>query len=211
MIKKGAFLIGLIGLSLSSCIDHEVIPAPIPQVDLTCSFEGEIGGALIEFTENVDGYTCFPSIAKQTSLGVTDAQYLYAMTSQDFIRYIQIGLGSLTWNDPTGTDIPGLSPFNEFFSANDLPSYSDGGLNGFEATFHDTNGDDWSSRENSPNAQNVTFTGIDQESDASGDYSKFICTFNCYVYHDYPADPPNPAYTDSMLIQNAIYRGYFKR
>ena len=40
MIKKSAFAIGIIGLMLNSCIEHEVIPAPTPEVDLNCSFEG---------------------------------------------------------------------------------------------------------------------------------------------------------------------------
>ena len=83
MLKKGILFIGLIGLIFSSCIDHEVIPPPVHHVELECSFAGKIGGAFIEFTENVDGYSCFPSIQKQTALGVTNAQYLFAMTSTD--------------------------------------------------------------------------------------------------------------------------------
>ena len=70
MHKKGIFIVGLIGIIASSCTKHEVIPAPTPQVDLKCSFRGDIGGAFVEYTENVDNYSCFPSISKQTLNGI---------------------------------------------------------------------------------------------------------------------------------------------
>lgn len=221
MLRKGAFLFGLVALMVNSCIDHEVIPAPVPHVELTCSFEGEIGGAYIEFTENVANYSCFPSIQKQTALGTTKAQYLFAMTSNEAIRYIQIAMGSLTWNDPTGTEIPALTLFNEFFTMNDSPNYSVGALDGFEVTFHDSYGQDWKSDPTQPGSiNNVEFTAIKQESDNTGDYSAFTCTFDCTLYHTYSVvdwqNPPTiPAtFVDSLAwieVENAVYKGHFKR
>ncbi|MEY3238052.1 MAG: hypothetical protein RI883_2153, partial [Bacteroidota bacterium] len=41
---------------LSSCIEHEVIPAPVPMVDLSCHFNGVVNGSNLELTENVLGY-----------------------------------------------------------------------------------------------------------------------------------------------------------
>lgn len=222
MIKKSVLLLGLASLVISSCIEHEVIPAPEPLVDLTCSFEGTIGGAFIEYTNNVNGYTGFPSIAKQTQSGITNAQYLFAMTSQEQIPYIQVALGSLSWNDPTGTETPALSLFNSFFVTNDAPNYSNLALNGFEVTYRDIYGDLWKSDELSP-VQDVSFVpgSIIQESDKTGDYSKFTVLFSCPVYHTYvvpdisvvPQTSP-PTMRDSIatiLIEDAIYKGYFKR
>ena len=215
MIKKGIFLFGLIGLTLSSCIEHEVIPAPTPKVDLQCSFEGYVGGAFIEYTENVDGYYGFPSIAKQTNLGITDAQYFFSMISPDYMPFIKIGMGSLTWNDASGTETPSLNLFNGFFTTNDKPDYSDAALNGFEVTYHHVNGTNWVSlvkpwheNTNTPNGPKVEFTGIHQESDNTGDYSLFVCHFdNVWLYYTDPITSD----TDSLIVTEAIYRGWFKR
>lgn len=223
MYKKGIFAIGLVSLIISACNKHEVIPPPTPKVELTCSFQGDIGGAFVEYTENVNSYTCFPSISKQTSLGVTNAQYLFSMISTSQIPMVQLGLGSLSWSDPTGTQTPALELFNSFFLANDMPNYSNGALNGFEVTYRDAFNDTWKSSDTSSFAQTVVFdpASIIQESDASGDYSKFTCNFSCPVYHTYsvvdisvvPQTSP-PTMRDSsavIFISNAIYKGFFKR
>lgn len=235
MVKKGLFLIGMVGLGVASCIDHEVIPPPEPVVELGCHFEGTVGGAFFDYTENVSGYTCTPSLAKQTQQGVTNAQYLFAMTSQEQIQYVQIGLGSLSWNDPTGTERPALSLFDAFFTAptSMSPDYSNGALNGFEVQYRDQFGDIWRSYEagTEPTPESgtpiatvsVEFdpASITQESDDNGDYSKFVCYFTCPVYHIYSVPDisvvpqTNPiTYRDSAVVLNiedAIYTGYFKR
>ena len=220
MIKKGAFLIGIIGLTVSSCIDHEVIPAPIPEVELYAHFEGDIGGVFREYTENVLEYSATPSIAKQTLGGITDAQYLFSMISPTYLDYVQIAMGSISWPDPTGTQTPGLTQFNDFFLANDLPNYSNLAYAGFEVTYRDVYGVTWKSHQDSI-PQDVSFTAIKQESDASGDYSKFICSFNTTVHHTYsvvdwsviPQTIPATMKDSnaSITIENAIYHGYFKR
>lgn len=224
MIKKGVLLIGLVGFGLGSCIEHEVIPPPEPLVDLQCSFEGLIGGAYVEYTENVNDYVCFPSISKQSNsmTGITAAQYLFAMTSQSQATSIQIALGSLSWNDPTGTETPSLTLFNDFFKTNDTPLYSNGAMNGFAVTYRDINGLLWTTDETDP-GNTVEFIpgSIVQESDKNGDYSKFTAVFTCTVYHTYvvpditvvPQTNP-PTMRDSIasfLIEDAIYKGYFKR
>ena len=59
------------------------------------------------------------------------------------IPYIQVGLGSISWDDPTGTQTPALSLFNGFFAAYDTPNYSDNAYSGFEVAFVDAVGDVW--------------------------------------------------------------------
>lgn len=222
MIKKGVLLSGLVVIGLGSCIEHEVIPPPEPVVELVCSFEGLVGGAFLEYTENVNDYECFPSLAKQTQFGITNAQYLFAMTSQSQIPYIQIAMGSLSWNDPTGTEVPSLSLFNSFFLTNDMPLYSNGAMAGFEVTYRDNYGDLWRSNEaDITNEVEFLPNSIIQESDKNGDYSKFTATFTCEVYHTYvvpditviPQTNP-PTMRDSIasfMIEDAVFRGYFRR
>lgn len=222
MYKKGLLTLGLIGtLMMSSCIKHEVIPAPEPEVDLDANFEGLIGGSFIEYTENVDGYYGLSELATQSASGTSNAQYSFSMISASELSSIKISMGSLTWNDASGATIPALSLFNNFFQANNTPVYSNGALSGFEVTWRDASGIEWTSDEASP-LQDVTIDplSIVQESDASGDYSKFTMTFNCPVYHvysvvDISVPPTIPAtMRDSVAtiqIDQASYRGWFQR
>ena len=84
MYKTGLLTLGLIGtLFITSCIKHEVIPAPEPQVDLDAHFEGLVGGSFIEYTENVDGYYGLSELATQSAGGVSNAQYTFSMISAE--------------------------------------------------------------------------------------------------------------------------------
>lgn len=209
MLAKGIAIIGLGIFSsiLTGCIKHEVIPAPEPVVDKTCSFEGNIGGAFVQFTEHVNGYEGESYITTQTGISNNSAQYLFSMISSDASSYMRIGLGSIAWSVASGTTTPALADFNDFFAITTNPNYSLDALNGFEVVYHSANGKDYISNENSTNAQSVTFSNIDQESDSQGDYSKFVCNFNCYLYHTDPVTSD----TDSIQVTNGVYQGWFKR
>jgi len=222
MYKKGLLTLGLMGaLLISSCIKHEIIPAPEPEVDLSAHFEGLIGGSFIEYTENVDGYYGLSELATQSASGVSNAQYSFSTISPSELTSIKIGMGSLTWNDASGATAPALTLFNNFFLSNDIPAYSNLAVAGFEVTFRDASGLEWKSDEASP-IQNVVIDplSIIQESDASGDYSKFNMTFDCPIYHIYsvvdisvPVQIP-AAMKDSVAtiqIDQASYKGWFQR
>lgn len=223
MYKKGLLTLGLMGaLLVSSCIKHEVIPAPEPEVDLDAHFQGLIGGSYIEYTENVDGYYGISELATQSAGGVSNAQYSFSMISPSELTSIKVSLGSLTWNDASGATIPALTLFNSFFKSNDTPAYSNLAASGFEVSFRDASGLEWKSDELSP-TQNVTIDPLSilQESDASGDYSKFNMTFDCPVYHVYsvidiavvPQTIPATMRDSiaSIQIDQASYRGWFQR
>lgn len=222
-MKKSAIILGLVGVALSSCIKHEVIPAPEKVVEFDCSFEGYIGGAFVEYTENVNNYYSTPTFTSQTQAnGTTTSQYHYALTSQSDLRSVRISMGSILWSTSTGTDRPALSLFNDFFKTNDTPPYSDDALNGFMVTYTDVYGDEWKSYKDSlPQDVEFLLPSIIQESDAYGDYSKFTCMFSCPVYHVYVVPdlplaipPAQQTYHDSVvsfMIENAVYKGYFKR
>ena len=203
-MKKGILVIGVVGFLLVSCIDHEIIPAPVPTVDLNSHFSATVNGASVEFTENVLDYTNSSEKAKiiLPPPNFSSAVYYSQMSSSQVATSIKVGLGSMVWDASLAPD-PGLNTFNTFFTDNDFPPYSTFGSAGFEVQYRDGFGNIWKSLDTSPNQQDVEFLNIKQESDSSGDYSLFTCNFNCYAY--------NFDFSDSINIQNGIYQGWFKR
>jgi hypothetical protein len=195
-------------VGLSSCIEHEVIPAPVPMVDLSCHFQGTINGTDVELTENVLGYKCTTSKAKilLPPPSLSSAVYYSEILSAQTPISVKVGLGSVMWDMSTAND-PTLALFNGFHLLNTTPVFSNGAAAGFEVTYKDLSGTSWVSKQNSTNFQDVTFSAITQESDTAGDYSKFTCNFDCYVYHT----NPTTLVLDSLRIQAATFKGWFKR
>jgi hypothetical protein len=197
-----------VGLLLGSCIEHEVIPAPIPTVDLKCSFVGTINGTGVELTQNVQGFNCLTDKTKYLlpSPALSSAVYYSEMASSQTLLSIKVGMGSVMWDAASVAD-PTLPIFNDFFLNNMTPAYSNNSANGIEIQYRDSNGKIWVSKENSVNLQNAIFSNIKQESDANGDYNMYTLNFGCYVYHyDIGLDE-----LDSVRIQNAVLKAWFKR
>lgn len=221
MKNKTILAAAILFLGLSGCVEHEIIPAPIPHVDLECSFKGLINGTDIELTQNVAGYYLNNTKAKiiLPSPASSSAVYFADIRSDQTLKSVSIGLGSINW-DASASSEPTLAMFNTFFmaNANTNPVYATGGTNGFEVKYRDNNGDVWTSKPNEV-GQSVTFNNIVQASDATGDYSKFTCTFTCTVYHTFmitTTDPNTGAITvtpneQSLVISNGIFKGWFKR
>jgi hypothetical protein len=125
--------------------------------------------------------------------------------------------------DANVTSDPTLSIFNGFLTANPTPTYTLGailtGANtaGFEVAYRDGNGDVWLTKDTDPNT--IDFTNIVQESDKTGDYSKFIANFDCTVYHTFqiitPSNPPavgDTTYVEQSLpVNNGVFKGWYKR
>ncbi len=206
--KIGIFALLTLVLTLESCIEHEIIPAPVPMVDLSCNFIGTVNGSVLELTENVSGYS--GSATKNLNIlpapAISSAAYNFQMTSTSVQTSVKVVLGSVLW-DASTSNSPDLASFNEFHTINTSPSYSTSGISGFEVTYKDASGINWTTKQNSVNPQSVTFTGILQESDTLGDYSKFTCNFNCYVYHQ----DVGTLDWDSLLIQDGVFKGWFVR
>jgi hypothetical protein len=210
-MKKTILLFALSSLLLTACPKHEIIPAPEIKVTLTSSFLGTINGSQVELTQNVDGYSMTPTNIKTIFPSPTPSKAIYfaEMKSSQQMTYIKIGLGSLLYDNSVGST-PDLSSFNSFFNNNLTPTYKALADGGFEVTYRDGNGDVWTSDQASPDPKTVQFTSIVQESDSKGDYSKFTCTFSCTVYRTYNDSFGNPV-TVSLPIQNAVFKGWFKR
>ncbi len=202
--------------SFFSCIKHEVIPAPTPSVKLKSQFKGYIDGSttLTEFNEGVNGYTC---VTNNSVLLQTTAIYYSSISSTTLPTIspsIRIGLGTLSWS---GAATPSLAEFNSFFTTNIIPPYTNGAVNGFEIQYTTAEGAVYTSKASGSSStsttttqfQDKTFSNITQESDATGDYSKFVCSFNCYVY--WSSGTPAPADKDSIKIQSGLFKGWFKK
>ncbi|WP_343637490.1 hypothetical protein [Fluviicola sp.] len=199
---------------LAGCPKHEIIPAPTPKVELESSFIGLVNGSQLELTQNVDGYYLDATKTKfiQPSPTPSLATYYANMKSSNTLVSIRVSLGSIQFDGSANSD-PSLSVFNNFFTTTTTPVYTANAANGFEVVYRDGSGNVWTS-DPASTPQDVIFTGIVQESDGSGDYSKFTCTFNCNVYRDVPdTSTPNPSdsITISLPIQNGVLKAWFKR
>jgi hypothetical protein len=213
-MKKVIALFVFGSVFLAGCPKHEIIPAPTPKVELEASFIGLVNGSQLELTENVDGYYLDATKTKfiQPSPTPSRATYYANMKSSNTLVSIRVSLGPIQFDGSASSD-PSLSVFNSFFTSTTTPVYSANAANGFEVVYRDGSGSVWTSDE-TQTPQDVVFTGIAQESDGSGDYSKFTCTFNCNVYRKIPdVGTPNPSdsVTLTLPIQNGILKGWFRR
>ncbi|MNK09797.1 hypothetical protein D3C87_277760 [compost metagenome] len=214
-MKKVIALFAFGSLFLAGCPKHEIIPAPTPKVTLEASFIGLVNGSQLELTKNVDGYYLDAASAKYIVPSPTPSRATYTanMASSNGLVSIRVGLGSISF-DGSASSSPSLSVFNNFFTTMTAPAYSTGALSGFEVVYRDGTGKVWIS-DASQTGQDAVFTGIVQESDALGDYSKFTCTFNCNVYRKEPdlttPNDPNDSITYTLPIQNGVLKGWFKR
>ena len=207
MKLKPILSIAIATLMIISCVKHEVIPAPTPTVTLKSKFTGTIGGVAFSFNEGVNGYTCtspnFKTTAPSTEIFYSN---IASTTNPLTTPSIKIGLGTLS----TSTD-PSIAEFNSFFTstANLNPNYSADCVNGFEVQYTTAAGAIYKSNPNQTTGLTVTFGTITQESDASGDYSKFVCQFNCKVGWS-SGTAPNIG-EDSIQITNGYFKGWFKK
>lgn len=184
--------------------NNDLIPPPIPTIDLQGSFEGIIGGAFIEFTENVFGYNGVDSdtLYINSSPMLSEAVYSFSLESTNALSAIEIAHGTVLW-DYSDSNKPTLTQFNDFHSTDTLPNFATNGLSGFEVIFKDNSAGIWKSDPTSVNSQSVSFNNVVLESGENGDFAKYNCVFTCYVY--------NASFTDSLLIDNAVFKGWFKR
>jgi len=191
---------------LFSCVEHEVIPPPKEEVELNSSFSAILQGIEYELIQDVDGYYCNPTQAKEIlpTPQPSTVTYFSAIRSDAELGFIQIGIGKLFFNADASIN-PSVEQFSTFFNSNTDPLYSLDAEDGVEVVFRDGSGDIWKSSENSTYPQDFTFTSLVQESDEQGDYMKFVANFSLELYDDVV----NP--TDTILMENAVFEGYFKR
>ncbi len=200
-------IVGLFGVAvIASCVEHEVIPPPKEEVDLTCSFSATIEGDDYELIQDVNGYYCNPTQAKEIlpTPQPSNVKYFSEIRSDAQLDFLKIGLGSLSFNADEDID-PTVEQFTAFFNSNTLPDFDENADEGIEIVFRDGQGTVWTSMDTTNEVQNFEFTSLVQESDEEGDYMKFTATFNVSLFDD--LEQP----TDTLLIENGVYSGYFER
>jgi len=212
---KITLALGALICTVYSCNKREIIPAPTPVVDLENHFYGKFDGTDVEFTENVNGYTGSSNADFTISASDIDkAVYYSTMSSSSATRSITIGQGSIEF-DNGSSDVPTLSLCNSFWNTYNEPLFSDEGLNGFVVRYRDANGNVWNSNEaHAYPLEDVIYSNIVQESDINGDYSKFTVNFATNLYHTFMIidEFGDTTYdTQSILLTDAVYKGWYKR
>ena len=180
-MKNILILSGIIGaISLVSCEEHEVIPPPVPYVDLQCECQATILGA----TDTIIAYndTCRYSSTKTiSSTGLSDAQYQTQIQDASLSTGIEIEMRSLFWTDD-GSNNPTLADWQAFFNNNMTPDYYYPGMAtdlGVVVTWTDPNGKDWVSDTGAVCFSDFTYSWFNYDNDTTGKYMQFDATFNC--------------------------------
>ena len=208
MLKPYTLLL-FVGLLFSACIAHEVIPAPENTVDLNSAFVGFVNGTQVEFTQNVNGYGAIAMNAEDINPSPTPSHMTYGSKIKSIFnpQAIRVKFGTLDW-DVSQNSYPTVSMFNDWLNtwSNTPVSFSDQGLSGIEIEYTDNNGNKWLSRESDPN-QIATFVIKKQESDNTGDYSLFECTFSCLVWRY----NTQTELDESVNIENGKITSWFKK
>lgn len=203
----GLLIVFALGL-LSSCIKHEIIPPPSPEVDLPASFIGSLNGATYEIIKDVDGYFCKATQAKELlpTPQLSTVTYYSSLQSESKIDFLQIGIGKLEFNADYNID-PSLEGFTSFFMDNMTQNFSAGAESGVEIVFRDSQGKIWISDPDLPNQ--FVFTDLSQESDEEGDYMKFTAKFSTVLSLD--VDENDPDFGATIQFENGIFEGYFEK
>jgi hypothetical protein len=222
-MRKSLIFFLTIGLffTFSSCIKHEVIPAPVNAVDLNAYLNFFVKptpnsqGTQVEFTQNVNGYKGIADkdVYIYASPVLSKVIYSSALVSPYSPQSLKISFGALDWDASANSD-PTLTMFNDYHSSNsqiaipfkDYNTLVNNSTDGIQVEYTDKNGTVWKSKESDPN-QSATFTVLRQASDNTGDYSLFECTFSCKVW-TYDVQLQQDI---SVEISNAVMRAWFKK
>jgi hypothetical protein len=176
--KKFTFSLLTVALLGASCVEHEVIPPPKPEVELECSFTASVEGTDYDLVEQVDGFFCDPTESKilNPSPQPSFVTYFASIRSQDELDYIQVKLGRLQFNADMEPD-PTVESFENFCMSSVTPNFSEEAIDGVEVVFRDAQGQVWMSNPASLEPQNFQFSAMNLESDDNNDYMKFIANF----------------------------------
>lgn len=185
-MKKLLILSGVVGLvSLVACEDHEIIPPPVPIVDLKCACDAVIDDSAVEYTD-----TCRYFSAKSiVSGGLSKAAYSTTIQRSNLVQGMKIEICSLEWTDD-GSNTPTLEQWQTYFDANMSPNYTTGTItNGVKIWWTDPNNKVWVSDTGGICFSNFNFVSMIQDSDTTGDYMLFEASFNCKLKNsDYTPD-----------------------
>lgn len=173
-MKKTLIVGAVAGLAImTACTDHEVIPPPVPLVDLDCQCDGTITNQNgdTSFTYND---TCTYSSTKTINTGsLSEAQYNAQFQNLAMTGGFELEMRSLYWNDQ-GQNNPTSSDWQAYFEGNLNPGYAPTTLeDGAVLKWTDPNGRVWTSDTSTICLSNFTFNLFTYDSDTTGEYMEF--------------------------------------
>lgn len=201
-MKNLLILTGFAGLvSLVSCEDHEVIPPPVPIVDLDCECEAVINDSLVNYSD-----TCRYFSTKQiVTGGLSTAQYESRIEKSNLVQGMKLEIRSLEWTDD-GSNTPTLAQWQAFFDTQMTPTLlpATAGNNGVVLKWTDPNNKVWTSDSSTICFKNFAFTSMIQDSDTTGDYMMFKAEFNCTLLNSDYGVVDSAKCLESGSIQSAF-------
>ncbi len=178
-------------------------------IELLGSFKGFIGNREINFTQNINGYTCLPDIGYNDLPGkLGERKYYSDIKSITSAGSIRMGIGSLKFEKSQGNE-PNLNSFTSYMMDNINFTYSKEASDGFEIRYTDELNQNWVSNPSSKSGQSIIFIETSIESDTKNDYCKFTALFDCWVYRNSTIN--GTATKDSLKIRDAKFKGWFSR
>ena len=202
-MKKLYFLLTIGGLAaFTACTDHEIVPPPVPLVDLNCECSATINDSSVTYIDSCS----YSSEKNIVSGGISNARYQTRIWTEGIPGGLEIEMRSLTWSDD-GSNNPTLAEWKTFFMDNTTPDYSGGvSHNGVYIEWTDLNGNVWKSDTSaSICVESFVYNTLIQESDTTGKYMQFDATFDCKLINsDYGV-------IDSIkCVENAHVRSAFR-
>jgi hypothetical protein len=202
---KNLLMFLLLGTALFSCIKHEVIPPPLPQVDLQASFSADTNGTQIAYVLDVNGFVVESTNFKEinTSPQPSNITYFSTIRSTNLQDLFKVSLGRASWDVADGISPP-VNQFRIFFESKVGVNldFSEEGVDGVELQWRDSNNQLWTTDPDSPTSQFFTLTSVSQESDEDGDYLLFTAIFTATFY--------SPDGSQSKRLENGVFTSYFQ-
>ncbi|UKN00615.1 hypothetical protein K6119_12830 [Paracrocinitomix mangrovi] len=192
-------------LLLASCTDHEVIPPPVPIVDLACLCEGTIttqnGDSTFTYSD-----TCTYSSTKTINTGTqSNAQYQTQILNSGMNQGWEVEMRSLYWDDD-GSNNPTSTEWQAYFNGNTQPTYApDVAADGVIVRWTDSNGAVWVSDTGQVCLSNFTYNLFTYDSDTTGEYMEFDAVLNGHLMNsDYTLD-------STICFSNVHIKSAFRR
>jgi len=200
---KNIILVLLGGFSLFSCIKHEIIPPPLPKVDLTASFSADTNGTQINYIKGLNGFDIKATNYREilTPPQQSNIKYFSSMESTNLVEFFKVSIGRDFWSASNGA-FPPVAQFRVYFESMLSVAFSDDATTGVRLEWRDQNNQLWRSKEDSPFPQSFSFVSVSQETDETGDYLKFTAVFTATLF--------SLDESETRTLNNGIFTAYFQ-
>lgn len=200
---KNYILLFLGGLALTSCVKHEVIPAPtppVPTVTYDCSFIGEVDGTSKSLIAGQNGFYCnenkvIATVTQQPTTGIWFSEILHPSSAEK----AKLSHGQMSW--PETDNLPSTLDWRTFYLNNPSPLIADDAIGGVEFSYTDNTGTEFTTQDTSVYNSTINYTFLEADSASNGLFIKYTATINCKVYSEAGA---------SKIISGATMKGAYK-